>query len=163
MSTPPSSPASTPELTNALLDEVTKEVFGTMFGMQTERAPANIQAGPEIPCSYVGIRGSWQGTVWVKAIRALLADMVTLVHDIPEEEVDDEITMDTLSELANMIGGSFKAKLGQSCQLSLPQVLLSTEDAPCPTRDTCLTYLVDGRMVQVFMEIESAGEQAQAA
>lgn len=162
MSTLPSSPESTSELSSALLDEVTTEVFGTMFGMATERAPDTIKAEPEAPCSYIGIGGSWQGTVWVKAMRSLLVDMVTLVHDIPEDEVDDEITMDTLSELANMIGGSFKAKLGSGCQLSLPKLLLAADEAPCPSRGTCLTYLVEGQMVQVFIDGALAA-QAKAA
>lgn len=163
MSMPSDSPGSTQEVSSALLDEITKEVFGTMFGMATQRAPDNVQAGPDVPCSYVGIGGSWQGTVWVKATRSLLIDMVTLIHDIPEEEVDDEITLDTLSELSNMIGGSFKAKLGKSCQLSLPQLLLATDNAPCPKRNTCLSYLVEGQIVQVFMAGEPTSELSQAA
>lgn len=163
MSTPPNTPPTTPELSTDLLDEVTTEVFGTMFGLDTKKAPAELAPEPDIPCSYVGICGSWKGTVWVKAVRPLLVEMVTLVNDIPAEEVDDESTLDTLAELANMIGGSFKAKLGQGCQLSLPKLLLETADEPCPERNLCMNYLVDGQLVQVFMEGGIAQQAAQAA
>lgn len=132
-----------------------------MFGLDTEVAPEGLEPDEETPCSYVGIGGSWRGTVWVKAVRPLLVEMVSLVNDIPPEEVDDESTMDTLAELANMIGGSFKAKLGQGCQLTLPQLLLTADDEPSPNRDFFMSYLVDGQLVQVFMEREAV--QAVAA
>lgn len=152
MSNSPDISATTPELTCELLDEVTKEVFGTMFGLDTRTAPADLVPEPDIPCSFVGIGGSWSGTVWVKAVRPLLVEMVSLVNDIPHEEVDDESTLDTLAELANMIGGSFKAKLGDGCKLSLPQLLLSPSDTPHPEHNHCINYLVDGQLVQVFIE-----------
>lgn len=126
-----------------------------MFGLDTELAPEGLEPDEETPCSYVGIGGSWRGTVWVKAARPLLVEMVSLVNDIPPEEVDDESTLDTLAELANMIGGSFKAKLGEGCQLSLPELLLTAEDEPSPDRGFFMSYLVDGQLVQVFMDQEA--------
>lgn len=149
-----SNSSSSGELSSTLVDQVTQEVFGTMFGMQAERAASPQDIDESIPSSYVGIGGSWEGTVWVRARRPLLIDLVTLVQEIEPEEVDEESIMDTLAELANMIGGSFKAKLGEGCRLSLPQVH-HNQERPSPCGEDVgepLEYLVEGQLVQVYLD-----------
>lgn len=141
-----------PKLSATLVDEVTQEVFGTMFGMQAEPVTEPQEVDDVTPSAYVGIGGSWQGMVWVRARRPLIIELVTLVQEIEPEEVDEESIMDTLAELANMIGGCFKARLGNGCRLSLPKVRLDEQSTPCPNTDEPLEYLVDGQLVQVYLD-----------
>lgn len=143
---------SEPKLSATLVDEVTKEVFGTMFGMQAEKTSGPQDQDDDTPSAYVGIGGSWEGMVWVRARRPLLVELVVLVQEIEPEEVDEESIMDTLAELANMIGGSFKAKLGDGCKLSLPKLRLNDEQSPCPDTNGSIDYLVEGQLVQVYLD-----------
>lgn len=140
------------ELSATIVDDVTQEVFGTMFGMQAERASGPQAADDETPSSYVGIGGSWEGTVWVRARRPLLIDLVTLVQEIEPEEVDEESIMDTLAELANMIGGCFKARLGDGCRLSLPKLHHEDNASPMVDAGEPMEYLVEGQLVQVYLD-----------
>lgn len=153
-----STPAS-PNLTTQIVDEVTREVFMTMFGLEATKVDDADARDLITPSAFVGIQGSWQGTVWVRARRPLLVQLVTLVEDIEDDQVDDESMADTLGELANMIGGAFKARLGGACQLSLPTLILN-EDGPSPEDDAPLDYLVDGNLVQVFLNGANPVSQA---
>lgn len=154
-----SSMSVSPNLTTQIVDEVTREVFMTMFGLEATRVEQADAKDLMTPSAFVGIQGSWQGTVWVRARRPLLIQLVTMVAEIEDHEVDVESMADTLGELANMIGGAFKARLGGACQLSLPTLILN-EQGPSPEDDAPLDYMVEGNLVQVFLNGAAPSSQA---
>lgn len=76
------------------------------------------------------ITGAWEGAVVARFPLELSLKVAAVMLDVAEPHLTLDDARDCVGELINMIGGSFKATLAGSCQLSLPRV--TTEDAPAP-------------------------------
>jgi chemotaxis protein CheX len=68
----------------------------------------------------VQISGAWDGAVAVQCGEPLVRRAAVLMFGMPPEAVTSAEMQDALGELANMVGGNFKALLPEPSHLSLP-------------------------------------------
>ncbi|MBL8987585.1 MAG: chemotaxis protein CheX [Gemmatimonadetes bacterium] len=68
----------------------------------------------------VQISGAWDGAVAVQCGEDLVRRAAVAMFAIAPEAVSSAEMQDALGELANMVGGNFKALLPEPCFLSLP-------------------------------------------
>jgi len=89
--------------------------------------------GAEVELTYsdyisanITISGAWQGVVSLKASEQFLTLCASRMFSCAPEDVSDMDRADALTELTNMLGGTVKCLLPETCNLSLPVV--STDD-----------------------------------
>jgi CheY-specific phosphatase CheX len=75
----------------------------------------------------VQISGTWQGAVAVSYGMELAAEAAAIMFATDRDKATPADMQDALGELANMVGGNFKALLPQPCSLSLPAVVEGTD------------------------------------
>lgn len=73
--------------------------------------------------SQISISGAWQGVVTVRASEQFLTHAAGLMFNCSAVDVTDLDRTDTLTELTNMLGGTVKCLLPETCDLSLPLIL----------------------------------------
>ena len=80
----------------------------------------------------ISISGAWHGVVTVRASSNFLTRAASVMFSCPIYEVSDTDRIDTLTELTNMLGGTVKCLLPETCDLSLPEVQDShTDNGTC--------------------------------
>lgn len=112
----------------------------------------------------VSVTGAWRGHV-VLTCSALVAKNASaaLLGLEPEDVTADDI-VDSLGELANIIGGNVKSLLPEPSALSLPHVLVGRVDQehwPSVTEVCCLNGSWRDEMVRIAV-LESAKEEEDA-
>lgn len=75
----------------------------------------------------IDIRGAWLGSVRVRATEEFLTYAASHVFMKGQHEVVHSDRTDTATELTNMIGGTVKCLLPETCDLSLPTVLSESD------------------------------------
>lgn len=83
---------------------------------------AVLQSGQYLTAS-IGISGAWNGIVKVRVSLDLLERAASGIFSIPVEDVDSRDRIDTITELTNMLGGTVKCMLPESCDLALPEII----------------------------------------
>lgn len=81
-----------------------------------------LQSGQYLTAS-IGISGAWNGVVKVRVSLDLLTRAAADIFNIPVDEVESRDRVDTITELTNMLGGTVKCMLPESCDLDLPQIV----------------------------------------
>lgn len=81
-----------------------------------------LQSGQYLTAS-IGISGAWNGVVKVRVSLDLLTRAAADIFNIPVDEVESRDRVDTITELTNMLGGTVKCMLPESCDLALPQIV----------------------------------------
>lgn len=109
----------TAEELNEVIDIVWQTVFDLPVG-QGEVADVNKR---EHCTAKIGISGAWNGAVHVRAEVAFLTRGASRMFSIQPEEVNRQDRIDTICELTNMLGGTVKCLLPESCDLTLPEML----------------------------------------
>ena len=109
-------------LTHEELQEVVESVWFPVTGAAVSPGALVI---PELPgtvvCSIV-ITGAWHGVVRVKTTEIFLKYAASEMFQPSDSDVTHEDCADALCELTNMLGGSIKSLLPDSCDLALPRI-----------------------------------------
>ena len=119
-------------LTQKLMRDV-KDIFGTMVGLE-DLLHLPIQIDPvtnftDCISSMVGLAGTYNGLISLHMPCNLAIRATSSMLGIEVTELDDDVK-DALSEIANMIAGSFKQNLskgGMDIRLSTPSVVYGKE------------------------------------
>jgi len=117
-----------PEYINPFVESIS-QIFDMMLHTRLQRQP--LRAGPtrfsrngQTLTSIIGISGEASGVIALCFPRQTALNLASRFLSTELKEVDGQVT-DALAELANMVGGSAKAKfeLDPPPQLSLPTVV----------------------------------------
>ena len=76
----------------------------------------------------IGISGSRKGGIYITSKTPMLADLASIMLDLPQSEVDSEIIIDSIGELANTIAGNVRKSFGSSFMISVPIILKGSPD-----------------------------------
>jgi chemotaxis protein CheX len=111
------------------LNQLAAEVWSSMASITlspiVEAYTPNKKSGYVV--SSVQIMGAWEGAVRVDMDLPLAMRTTAQMLMVEESDVSLEELHDASGELANMIGGGFKALMPQPCSLSLPSVASGNE------------------------------------
>jgi len=69
----------------------------------------------------IGISGKRKGTIYITAHREMLVDIAKVF--LKTDELDDEIVLDMIGELANTIAGNAKQHFGSDFLISIPSII----------------------------------------
>ncbi len=83
---------------------------------------AVLQSGQYLTAS-IGISGAWNGLVKVRVSLDLLNRAASDIFDITVDSVEHQDRIDTITELTNMLGGTVKCMLPETCDLALPEII----------------------------------------
>lgn len=117
------------------IDELTEAVdiiCLTVFDMPVSASLRLDLLADECMDARIEISGAWQGSVQVRASQKFLRLAASRVFLKEIDEVDRQDCIDTITEMTNMLGGSVKCMLPESCILGLPMIVIRDQDA---TRD----------------------------
>jgi chemotaxis protein CheX len=111
------------------LSEATAEVFSTMLGLEVlcgePYSETNARGQSDGIIAVIGLAGEWIGTASIGCTAAMGCRMSSHMLGAEFTEIDEEV-VDAISEIANMIVGSFKTRaesyLGP-LGLSIPTVI----------------------------------------
>ena len=102
---------------------IVQTIFSTMLDLPVEVVEKPEVAPSERITSSVYLEGTWNGAVSMQCSREQACRFAAQFLAIdPPAEVDDEVR-DVIGEIANMVGGNFKASMGADVRLSLPSVI----------------------------------------
>ena len=107
----------------ALVSKVTQPMLGIGCVASHGYRPEEFYCTAVLP-----IPGQKEGVVLaLSSSQAGCVRLGSAMFSVEEDEVDDSIISDTLSELANMAAGQLKGMLGLTQALGLPRILTETE------------------------------------
>lgn len=104
--------------TDSEIREIATSVWETMLGLSIEDTAQ--QAAESYVTSFVQISGAWQGAVAVELSLRLARVSAAALFGKDESELKDDEIKDAVGEIANVIGGNFKALVPGPSVLSLP-------------------------------------------
>lgn len=105
------------------LNEIVDVVCMTVLEMPvTPGGPSELMAG-EYMTACIGISGAWNGVVKVRVSLDLLTLAASQIFSIDKTTVESRDRTDTITELTNMLGGTVKCMLPESCDLALPEII----------------------------------------
>jgi CheY-specific phosphatase CheX len=104
------------------LQEIIEMVWMTALEHQVARSSEYDLASGDCLTSEIEITGAWHGVVNVRASAAYLKHAASSMFSIDIEDVKTIDCEDTLKELTNMLGGTVKCLLPETCDLSLPRL-----------------------------------------
>ena len=104
------------------IGEIVANVWEAVFaGTVTEEDPFRLGAvHARTFAGVVQISGAWDGAVAVQCGERLVRRAAETMFAMAPELITATEMQDALGELANMVGGNFKALLPEPCYLSLP-------------------------------------------
>jgi chemotaxis protein CheX len=114
-----------------LLETATREVFETMLGEPASPAVCNIDELPSARdfTALVALSGALEGSLRVRCPAVSACLMGSRMVGTPLD-LQDELVVDALGEIANMVAGNFKSKipgLADACRVSVPTVFRGQE------------------------------------
>ena len=115
----------------SLLDADVREIFGTMVGVEVtmiEEADTLTHFVDSVS-AMVGFAGGYNGLISVNTPKYLALRFSGLMLGMEPDECEEDMA-DSLGEIANMIGGSFKhhfVKDGHEVRLSTPSVITGND------------------------------------
>ncbi|MFK7860000.1 MAG: chemotaxis protein CheX [Granulosicoccus sp.] len=110
--------------------------------------------------SQISISGAWEGVVSVRASEQFLSHAAGVMFNCSAEDASDMDRTDTLTELTNMLGGTVKCLLPETCDLSLPTILKG--DAGEEARHEWINFSCEGMPLDVAVTQGAAGGQKAA-
>lgn len=109
-------------LTHEELQEVVEGVWFPVTGAAVSPGALVIpELSGTVICSIV-ITGAWHGVVRVRTTEIFLKFAASKMFQPNDSEVTNEDCADAMCELTNMLGGSIKSLLPESCDLALPRI-----------------------------------------
>ena len=106
------------------LHEIAGEIFAAMlqFELVAAHAPILPDGDRSTVTGCVHVTGDWEGAVTFECSELLARRAAATMFALPLDDVSDAEVVDTVGELANMVGGNVKSLLSGECGLSLPSV-----------------------------------------
>jgi chemotaxis protein CheX len=150
-------------VTSEDIASIVSSVFEATFALAIEQVPPEAVPVASMSSSLVGISGGWDGAVIIDCSPGVSVSLAAIMFGLPVNEVGRDHVEDALGELANMIGGNFKALLESSCSLSLPTVVEGRDfrvRVPGATIVRELHFAVDGGHLRVFVAERGGGTAA---
>ena len=141
------------------LQEIVEVVWMTVLDLPVEEGFEPDLAPCNTVTAKINISGAWHGHVLVKASEQFLSCAAALMFSTAEGEVNDTDRADTLTELTNMLGGTVKCLLPETCDLSLPVVVQEEPDVS----DDSWAYFLCGDHPLAVAVVEAIGDARQAA
>ena len=103
---------------------ITRTVFGAVLGVDVEPvAGADLPHAPVEVTGVVSVTGSWNGAIVFSCEARHARSIAATMFGAETGAAGDLELTDAIGEVANMIGGNFKAMLPSPAQLSLPSVI----------------------------------------
>lgn len=102
------------------LREIVEVVWMTVLDLPIDSGRESDLAVSDYVTADISISGAWHGTVSVRASEQFLSHAAALMFSCQPEDTSDMDRNDALTELTNMLGGTVKCLLPESCDLSLP-------------------------------------------
>jgi chemotaxis protein CheX len=111
------------------LESLTRDIWATMVGLDLVDA---VMAGSPEPgiSSQVEIQGDTEVALRIDCSPELARKVAARLFDMPEDEVDTELVLDAMGEMANILGGNVKGLWPGAIKLSLPLSWESGKDDP---------------------------------
>ncbi|NND90036.1 MAG: chemotaxis protein CheX [Granulosicoccus sp.] len=116
------------DLSEEELAEVVELVWMTALELPVEAGSATALEASDHLTASIAISGAWDGKVRVRASQAFLSHAAATMFTIGSDEVEQQDRVDTLTELTNMLGGSVKCLLPETCDLALPLIVAADAD-----------------------------------
>lgn len=138
------------------IHDIAQVTFGSVLGFDVElgdpfRAPRGTHA---TLAGVVQISGEWDGAVALQVSVPFARQAAVAMLGIELDAVNTADQRDALGELANIVGGNFKALLPEPCRLSLPVVIEGADyelRLPGTAQVLQVTLQVAGEPVQVLV------------
>ena len=112
------------------LSEIVEVVWMTVLELPVSEGHATELLASECITAGIVISGAWQGSVKVRASQEFMSLAASRMFSIPIEDVEQEDRIDTLTELTNMLGGTVKCLLPETCDLALPSITQGEYEDP---------------------------------
>lgn len=101
------------------LESLTRDIWTTMVGLDLVDA---VMAGSPDPgiSSQVEIQGDTEVALRIDCSMELARKVAARLFEMPEQELETELVLDAMSEMANILGGNIKGLWPGAIKLSLP-------------------------------------------
>ncbi|GAB4357543.1 MAG: hypothetical protein Kow0073_15570 [Immundisolibacter sp.] len=101
------------------LESLTRDIWATMVGLDLVDAVMADSPEPGIS-SQVEIHGDTEVALRIDCSMELARKVAARLFEMPEEELETELVLDAMSEMANILGGNIKGLWPGAIKLSLP-------------------------------------------
>lgn len=101
-----------------------------MFGMSVVDA-GSVGDGVELS-GKIAIDGAWTGSVAMGCSHAFARRLASVMFEMSEDELDQELVNDAFGELVNVTTGNIKALLPAGCSMGTPTVADFEEESANP-------------------------------
>ena len=71
----------------------------------------------------IDIDGAWEGSVAMGCSHAFARKLASIMFELSEDELDQDLVNDAFGELVNVTTGNIKALLPQGCVMGFPKVM----------------------------------------
>jgi len=92
-----------------------------MFGMTVAGPQTDAKDDVELS-GRIEIDGAWSGSVAMGCSHAFARKLASLMFEMTEDELDQELVNDAFGELVNVTTGNIKALLPEGCAMGTPRV-----------------------------------------
>ena len=141
------------------LQEIVEVVWMTALDLPIMPGQAAELALSEYVTSEITISGAWEGMVTIRASEQFLTHAASVMFSCTQDDVSEMDRTDALTELTNMLGGTVKCLLPETCDLSLPSIL-PDESIEAVQHEWC-TLDCEGRPLAVAVtEVAAGAKQA---
>jgi hypothetical protein len=116
-------------ISQAELESLTRDIWTTMIGLDLVDA---VMAGSPEPgiSSQIEIEGDTEVALRIDCSMELARTIASRLFDMPPEEIEADLVLDAMSEMANVLGGNIKGMWPGAIKLSLPLAWESGPDDP---------------------------------
>lgn len=123
--------------------EITEMTWQAILGLsiQVGTLPLTVNLAEEFWTGKVEICGAWNGMVVLHGSGQLVHSAASVIFANCPSEVSAQERSDAMYELTNVIAGNIKSLLPVTCQLALPQVMLTTLESLAVAHADCVSKL----------------------
>lgn len=130
------------------INSIVEAVFGTMLASAPALCASAWRPEPGRVSASVTLSRSWHGYLRVECAPAAALELTRRLMPVEPTEIDDDVR-DAMGEIANMIGGNFKAILPRGTELSVPEVRV--DDTPPAGEGLEVAYWVGSEPLWVIV------------
>ena len=116
-------------ISRAELESLTRDIWTTMIGLDLVDTVAAAEPGPGIS-SQIEIQGDTEIALRIDCSLDLARKVAARLFDMPPDDLEMELVLDAMSEMANILGGNIKGMWPGAIKLSLPLAWESGRDDP---------------------------------
>lgn len=113
---------SSPEISPRVLMTLTGAVFNDFLGLELSEDVPQTDGGAVLYTAVIHVTGGFHGAVCLQVPEALAFGITQAMFMMESDEFGEEEVQDALGEVANMLAGSVKATVPETCNLSMPTV-----------------------------------------